>query len=78
MERVCQTIMKQIVFARGVPDELRSDSAPELMQGIVRQVWQYLDISQIVTGGRNARGNAICARVSQALDAMIGKLSDLD
>jgi hypothetical protein len=26
MERVCQTIMKQIVFARGVPDELRSNS----------------------------------------------------
>ncbi len=72
--------MKQIVFARGVlPDELCSDSAPELMQGIVRQVWQYLDISQIVTGGHNARGNAICERVNQTLmGAMIGKLSGLD
>ena len=78
MERVCQTIIKQIVFARGVPDELRSNSAPEIMQGIVRQVCQYLDISQIVTGGHNPRGNAICERVSQTLGAMIGKLLDLD
>jgi hypothetical protein len=37
MERVCQAIMKRIIFSRGVPDELRSDNAPELMQGIVRQ-----------------------------------------
>ncbi len=48
MERVCQAIMKRIIFSRGVPDELRLDNAPELMQGIVRQVCQYLDISQIV------------------------------
>jgi hypothetical protein len=52
MERVCQAIMKRIIFSRGVPDELRSDNAPELMQGIVRQVCQYLDITQIVTGAR--------------------------
>jgi hypothetical protein len=25
MEKVCQTIMKRIIFSRGVPDELRSD-----------------------------------------------------
>jgi hypothetical protein len=43
MERVCQTIMKRI-SARGVPNELRSDNAPELVQGIVRRVCQYLDI----------------------------------
>ncbi len=78
MERVCQTIMKRIIFSRGVPDELRSDNAPELMQGIVRQVCQYLDIAQIVTGGHNPRGNAICERVNQNLGAMIRKLSDLD
>ncbi len=53
-------------------------SAPELMQGIVRQVCQYLDITQIVTGGHNPRGNAICERVNQTLGAMIRKLSDLD
>ena len=61
-----------------LPDELRSDNAPELMQGIVRQVCAYLDIAQIVTGGHNPRGNAICERVNQTLGAMIRKLSDLD
>jgi hypothetical protein len=71
MERVCQAIMKRIIFLRGVPDEWRSDNAPELMQGIVRQVCQYLDINQIVTGGHNPRGNAICERVNQTLGAMI-------
>ncbi len=70
--------MKRIIFSRGVPDELRSDNAPELMQGIVRQVCQYLDISQIATGGHNPRGNAICERVNQTLGAMIRKLSDLN
>jgi hypothetical protein len=59
MERVCQAIMKRIIFSRGVPDELRSDNAPELMQIIVRQVCQYLDITQMVTGGHISRGNAI-------------------
>jgi hypothetical protein len=49
-----------------------------LMQGIVRQVCQYLDITQIVTGGHNPRGNAICERVNQTLGSMIRKLSDLD
>jgi hypothetical protein len=48
------------------------------MQGIVRQVCQYLDISQIVTGGHNPRGNAIRERVNQTLGAMIGKILDLD
>jgi hypothetical protein len=77
-ERVCQTIMKRIIFSRGVPNELRSNNAPELMQGIVRQVCQYLDITQIVIGGHNPRGNAICERVNQTLGRMIRKLSDLD
>ncbi len=36
MDRVCQAIMKRIIFSRGVPVELRSDNAQELMQGIVR------------------------------------------
>jgi transposase InsO family protein len=78
MEKVCQTILKRIIFSRGVPEELRSDNAPELMQGIVRQVCAYLDIAQIVTGGHNPRGNAICERFNQTLGAMIRKLSDLD
>ncbi len=78
MEKVCQTIMKRIIFSCGVPEELRSDNAPELMQGIVRQICAYLDIAQIVTGGHNPRGSAICERVKQTLGAMIRKLSDLD
>jgi hypothetical protein len=78
MQKVCQTIMKRIIFSRAVPEELRSDNAPELMQGIVRRVCAYLDIAQIVTGGHNPRGNAICERVNQTLGAMIRKLSDLD
>ena len=44
----------------------------------MRQVCEYLDINQIVTGGHNPRGNAICERVNQTLGAMIRKLSDLD
>ncbi len=28
MERVCQAILKHIIFSRGVPDELRWDNAP--------------------------------------------------
>jgi hypothetical protein len=48
------------------------------MQEIVRQVCQYLEISQIVMGDHNPRGNAICERVNQTLGAMIRKLSDLD
>jgi hypothetical protein len=78
MEKVCPTIMKRIIFSRGVLDELRFGNGPELMQGIVRQVCAYLDIAQIVTGGHNPRGNAICERVNQTLGAMIRKLSDLD
>jgi hypothetical protein len=77
MERVCQRIMKRTIFSRGVPSELRSDNAPELMQGIVWQVCQYFDIAQIVTGGHNSRGNATCVRVNQTLGSMIRKLPDL-
>ena len=66
------------LFSRGVPDELCSDNAPELIQGIVRQVCQYLDITQIVTGSHYPRGNAICERVNRTLGAMIRKLADLD
>ena len=39
MESVYQMIIKRIIFVYArVPDELRSDSTPELMQGIARQV----------------------------------------
>jgi hypothetical protein len=65
MERVCQTIMKRIIFTRGVPDELRSDNAPEFMQGIVRQVCQYLDIAQINCNGRAQSARQSHLRKSQ-------------
>ena len=75
---VCAALLKRIVYANGVPKQIRSDNAPELMQGIVRQLCAYLDISQVVTGGHNPRGNSICERVNQTLGAMIRKLSDLE
>jgi hypothetical protein len=35
-----------------------------------------LNIKQIVTGGHNPRGNAICERANQTLVNMIRKLTD--
>ena len=73
---VAQTLLDAIIFSRGVPEIIRSDNAPELMQGAVMNICKYLGIQQIVTGGHNPRGNAICERVNQTLGAMIRKLSD--
>ena len=36
----------------------------------------YLNITQILTGGHNPRGNAICERANQTLGAIIRKLDD--
>ncbi len=68
--------MRRIVFERGVPFSIRSDNAPELMRGIVKQLCNYLNVAQILTGGHNPRGNAICERANQTLGAMIRKLND--
>jgi transposase InsO family protein len=46
------------------------------MQGVVKQLCDYLNITQILTGGHNPRGNAICERVNQTMGAMIRKLND--
>ncbi len=46
-ETVVQTIMRRIVFERGVPFSIRSDNAPELMRGIVKQLCNYLNVTQI-------------------------------
>jgi hypothetical protein len=70
--------MRRIIFERGVPYSLRSDNAPELMRGIVRQLCTHLNITQILTGGHNPRGNAICERANQTLGAMIRKLNDIE
>jgi hypothetical protein len=68
--------MRRIIFERGVPHSFRSDNAPELMQGVVTQLCDYLNITQILTGEHNPRGNAICERVNQTMGAMIRKLND--
>jgi hypothetical protein len=75
-ENVARTILRRIVFERGVPLSLRSDNAPELMKGLIKKICSYLNIQQIVTGGHNPRGNAICERANQTLGNMIRKLSD--
>ena len=77
-ENVASVVLNEIIFSRGVPLSLRSDNAPELMQGLVGKVTKYLGIEQIVTGGHNPRGNAICERVNQTLGAMLRKLSDTE
>jgi hypothetical protein len=66
-EQVAQTILRRIIFERGVPLSIRSDSAPELMKGVVQRICTYLNIRQIITGGHNPRGNAICERANQTL-----------
>ena len=79
-ENVARALLTNIIFQRGVPMSLRTDNAPELssLTGAVTSIAQYLNISQIKTGGHNPRGNSICERVNQSLGAMIRKLSDSD
>jgi hypothetical protein len=36
-EKVAHTILRRIVFERGVPLSIRSDSAPELMKGVMQE-----------------------------------------
>ena len=58
------------------PTVLRSDSAPELVAGIVRDINKCLGISQVQTGGCNPRGNAICERANQTISATLRKCED--
>ena len=74
-EQVAKTILRRVIFERGVPLSIRSDSAPELMKGVIHRICSFLNIKQIVTGGHNPRGNAICERANQTLGNMIRKLS---
>ena len=46
------------------------------MNGVIHKICKYLNIQQIVTGGHNPRGNAICERANQTLGNMIRKLTD--
>ena len=75
-EQVAQTMLRRVIFERGVPLSIRSDNAPELMKGVIKRICTYLNIQQIVTGGHNPRGNAICERANQTLGNMIRKLTD--
>ena len=75
-KRVANALINGLIFAKGVPISLRSDNAPELMQGVVRDINAYLNIEQITTGGHNPRGNAICERANQMIGAMLRKCTD--
>lgn len=75
-DKVAQAILNNVIFLKGVPTVLRSDSAPELVAGIVRDINKYLGISQVQTGGYNPRGNAICERANQTIGAMLRKCED--
>jgi hypothetical protein len=75
-DKVANTILRRVIFERGVPLSIRSESAPELMKGVMQRICTYLNIKQIVTGGYNPRGNAICERANQTLGNMIRKLTD--
>ena len=72
-KRVANALISGLIFRKGVPVTLKSDNAPELMQGVVRDINAYLNISQITTGGHNPRGNAICERNNQMIGAMLRK-----
>ena len=76
MKKVATALLNKIIFIRGVPLTLRSDSAPELVAGIVMEINSYLNITHLRTGGHNPRGNSICERVNQTIGAMLRKCSD--
>ena len=75
-DKVARALLSQIIFSRGVPTTLRSDSAPELVAGWVADINAYLGIDQVRTGGYNPRGNAVCERANQTIGAMLRKCSD--
>ncbi len=75
-DKVANTILRRVIFESSVPLSIRSDSAPELMKGVMQRICSYLNIKQIATGGHNPRGNAICERANQTLGNMIRKLTD--
>jgi hypothetical protein len=67
--------MRRIIFERGVYFSIRADNALELMQVIVKQLCDYLNITQIIEFSYHCP-NAICERANQTLGAMIRKLND--
>ncbi len=43
-EQVAHTILRRVIFERGVPLSIRSDNAPELMKGVIQKICKYLNI----------------------------------
>jgi hypothetical protein len=77
-EGVALTILKHVIFQRGVPRSFRTYNASELssLTGAVSAICEYLKTDQIQTGGHNPRWNSICERINQLLGSMIRKLND--
>jgi len=75
-ENMTRTVLNETIFSRNVPLSIRSDNAPELIQGLVIKMSKYLGIQQVVTGDHNPRENAICERANQTLGAVLRKLSN--
>jgi hypothetical protein len=75
-EGAAKALLSGLVFTKGVPLTFRSDEAPEFADGVVSAMNAYLGVTQITTGGHNARGNAIVERVNQTLGQMLRTASD--
>jgi hypothetical protein len=60
-DKLSHTLLNRIVCPKGVPLFIRSENAPQHMQGAARDTCKCLGIQQIVTGGHNPRGNSISA-----------------
>jgi hypothetical protein len=58
-EGVAKALLSGLAFTKGVPLTFRSDEAPEFVDGVVSAMNACLGVTQIATGGHNARGNAI-------------------
>jgi transposase InsO family protein len=70
-ETVAKALLAGLVFTKGVPLSFRSDEASEFVHGVVAAMNAYLGVTQITTGGHNARGNATVERVMHSLGHML-------
>ncbi len=52
-DKVARALLSHIIFTRGVPTTIRSDSAPELVSGWVADINAHSGINQVRTGGYN-------------------------
>lgn len=77
-EAVAKALLSGLVFTKGVPLKIRSDDAPEFIEGVVAAMNRYLGVTQISTGGHNARGNATVERVMQTIGHMLRTATDAE